>query len=392
MMGAGRPDENARLVTTKQISGRVQLSVGEPAPWFTQRSGNRSNFAFDTAAGRYVVLCFFGSASDKRGRAAVKAIVGKRTVFDDIKACFFGVSLDESDETKRRVFDSYPGLRFIWDFDGAVSKLYGALPLDVEPGNMAFKQLWFVLDPTLRVLKILPFSDDGRCSAEILAFLQILPAPSHFAGFEVHAPVLILPNVLELNLCRHLVGLYEANGGKESGFMRDVDGKTMLVYDPVYKRRGDFTILDTELRRQLKTRISRCIVPEIRKICHFTATRIERFMVSCYSSEDGGRFAPHRDNTTRATAHQRFAVSINLNSDYTGGEITFPEYGPRSFKPGPGGALVFSCSLLHTVSTVRAGKRYAFLPFLYDDAAARIREQNVDFSEGDQIHGADGSK
>ena len=39
--------------------------------------------------------------------------------------------------------------------------------------------------------------------------------------------------------------------------------------------------------------------------------------------------------------------------------------------------MVFSCSLLHAVSKVTAGERYAFLPFLYDDAAAKIREANI---------------
>jgi predicted 2-oxoglutarate/Fe(II)-dependent dioxygenase YbiX len=38
--------------------------------------------------------------------------------------------------------------------------------------------------------------------------------------------------------------------------------------------------------------------------------------------------------------------------------------------------VVFSCSLLHAVSKVTRGRRYAFLPFLYDDAAAKIREEN----------------
>ena len=40
---------------------------------------------------------------------------------------------------------------------------------------------------------------------------------------------------------------------------------------------------------------------------------------------------------------------------------------------------MFSCSLLHQVSPVTAGRRYAFLPFLYDDAAARLREANNAF-------------
>jgi predicted 2-oxoglutarate/Fe(II)-dependent dioxygenase YbiX len=83
------------------------------------------------------------------------------------------------------------------------------------------------------------------------------------------------------------------------------------------------------------------------------------------------------DNTTKGTAHRRFAVSVNLNDDFDGGEVNFPEYGPRSFKAPPGGAVVFSCSLLHRVSKVTRGRRFAFLPFLYDDAAARIRKENA---------------
>jgi hypothetical protein len=37
---------------------------GEPAPWFTSRSDTRERFVFDTVAGRYIVLCFFGSAAE----------------------------------------------------------------------------------------------------------------------------------------------------------------------------------------------------------------------------------------------------------------------------------------------------------------------------------------
>jgi predicted 2-oxoglutarate/Fe(II)-dependent dioxygenase YbiX len=110
---------------------------------------------------------------------------------------------------------------------------------------------------------------------------------------------------------------------------------------------------------------------------------MERYIVSCYSAEDGGHFRPHRDNTTKGTAHRRFAVSINLNDDFEGGEVSFPEYGPRSFKAPVGGAVVFSCSLLHAVSRVTRGQRYAFLPFVYDDAAARLREQNRQFLADD---------
>ncbi len=76
---------------------------------------------------------------------------------------------------------------------------------------------------------------------------------------------------------------------------------------------------------------------------------MERYLVGCYDAAEGGHFSPHRDNTTPGTAHRRFAISINLNDDFEGGEVSFPEYGPRGF---------------------------AFLPFVYDNAAAAIREAN----------------
>ena len=189
--------------------------------------------------------------------------------------------------------------------------------------------------------------------------------------------MLVLPNVFEPEFCQHLIGLYEAHGGEQSGFMREVDGKTVGVHDQKHKVRKDYTIEDQTLMAQTQARILRRIVPEIEKVHCFRVTRMERYLVGCYAAEDGGHFGAHRDNTTAGTAHRRFAVSINLNAEFEGGEVSFPEYGPRSFKPPPGGAVVFSCSLLHAVSRVTAGRRYAFLPFLYDDAAAKIREANA---------------
>ncbi len=111
---------------------------------------------------------------------------------------------------------------------------------------------------------------------------------------------------------------------------------------------------------------------------------MERYLIGCYEEESGGHFRPHRDNTTRGTAHRRFAVTINLNAgDYDGGDLCFPEFGARSYNPPTGGAAVFSCSLLHEAKPVTRGRRYAFLPFLYDDEAARIREaNNVHLGEG----------
>jgi peroxiredoxin/predicted 2-oxoglutarate/Fe(II)-dependent dioxygenase YbiX len=357
------------------------LHGGEPGPWFSARANTRDKFALDSVGGRYIVLCFFISASDAKAKAAVDVALANPRLFDDEHASFFGVSIDSADEANKRVVGRVPGYRLFWDFDGNASRLYGAIPHDADPtkGRVSVRRIWVVLDPTLRVLKVVPFRADGMDATEIMEYVKSLPPPSRYAGFEVQAPVLVLPNVFEPEFCQKLITLYEASGGQETGFMRDVGGKTMQLHNYAHKRRRDHIIEDAEVMRQIQLRFNRAVVPELLKAYQYKATQMERYLVGCYRAEDSGHFAPHRDNTTKGTAHRRFAASVNLNSDFDGGEVGFPEYNPRGFKPPPGGAVVFSCSLLHTVSKVTRGQRFAFLPFIYDEEAAEIREANNAF-------------
>lgn len=358
----------------------ARILAGDPAPMFEQRADSQPRFGLGSCGGRYLVLCFFASASLDHARAALAAAYARPDLFDGVAASFLGVSIDPADERDRRASHRAPGYDVVWDLDGRASRLYGAIPIEAAlGGTVDARPTWVVLDPTLRVLKVIPFSPDRRDVGEILAYLEGLPPPSRFAGMDLQAPILVLPNVFEPDLCRRLVSLYETVGGEESGVMQDIGGKTVGVLDARYKRRRDCTIEDPALTAEIRGRISRRVVPEIAKVHQFTATRMERYIVACYAAEDGGHFGAHRDNTTKGTAHRRFAVSINLNDAFEGGEVGFPEYGPRTFKAPPGGAVVFSCSLLHAVTTVTRGRRYAFLPFLYDDAAAAIREANLPF-------------
>lgn len=356
------------------IAPFATLLPGDPAPWFHQRSTSSPRYSFNTAAGRYIVLCFFGSTSDLAARTALEAMKANRAWFDDERASFFGVSIDPADEAQGRVRGDLPGIRFFWDVDQTVSRLYGAAPVvpPSQKGQTPFRRFWVVLDPTLRVLRIFALQEHEA----LFRYLGTLPPPDRFVGFELQAPILVLPDVFEPGFCQRLIGLYETNGGEESGFMREVDGKTVRMQDQSFKVRKDYTITDPDLVKETQARILRRVVPEILKAHQFKATRMERYIVSCYAAEDGAHFGAHRDNTTAGTAHRKFAVSINLNSDFEGGEVSFPEYGRRSYKAPPGGAVVFSCSLLHAVSRVTSGQRYAFLPFLYDDEAAKLRERN----------------
>jgi predicted 2-oxoglutarate/Fe(II)-dependent dioxygenase YbiX len=140
-------------------------------------------------------------------------------------------------------------------------------------------------------------------------------------------------------------------------------------------------------------RLNLRLKPELEKVFQYRADLIERFIVARYDAEDGGYFRAHRDNTTPGTAHRKFAVSINLNAEeFEGGDLRFAEFGPRTYRPPTGGAVVFSCSLLHEATPVTKGTRYAFLPFLYDSEAAKIREANMHtFAQADEAQPAEGA-
>jgi hypothetical protein len=233
----------------------------------------------------------------------------------------------------------------------------------------------------LRVIEVIDFQQDRSDIARMRSCLERLPRKVELAGMELQAPILVLPDVFEPAFCQELIGLYESHGGFESGFMRQVGGKTVGVHDHNHKRRKDYIIEDQRVIKRTQAIFHRRVVPMIERAHQFTATRMERYIVSCYAAEDEAHFRAHRDNTTKGTAHRRFAVSVNLNDEFDGGEVSFPEFGPRSFKAPAGGAVVFSCSLLHAVSKVTRGRRYAFLPFLYDEASAELRKANVAFVE-----------
>lgn len=353
------------------------LFPGDHIPWPTVRASNNPEFKISALGGLYTVLCFFITASDPAASAALAAVAARQSLFDDAKLTFFGVSLDPVDESSGRCRQSLPGMRYFWDFDGGMARAFGVLPVD--PAGKTARRVWLVLDPALRVVAAFPLLPDNGNIGDIFAYLERLPPVGLAAGVEVMAPVLYLPRVFEPDFCRELIAMYEADGGQRSGFMREIDGRTEVVNDSSHKVRRDYVVEDADVIRAIQARVRRRIVPEVRKIHCFDPTHMERYLVGCYTAEEGGHFQPHRDNTTKGTAHRRFAVSINLNADFEGGELCFPEYGPRRFKPPPGGAVVFSCSLMHMVTPVTSGRRYAFLPFLYDEAASRLRLENNPF-------------
>jgi len=329
----------------------MPLSPGQAAPWFTAATPSNPQFVIDSAAGRYVLLLFFPVEGEARGMA-LRALAGAQRLFDDVKASAFVVLRDPASVQGAR---DMTGLRWVLDHSGAVTKRYGDAPH------------WLLLDPTLRVIAAEPIGAEEAMFKRIAA----LPAPADHAGVRLHAPVLIAPRIFEPELCQALIALHERDGGQFTGVMRDAGDRTLAVMDELKKRR-DVRIDDLELQEAIRARLERRLYPLIKLALGFTTTHIERFLVSCYDAADGAVFHPHRDNTTQGTAHRRFACSLNLNDDFDGGDLRFAEYGPATYRPPAGGAVVFSCGLMHEALPMKAGRRYAFLPFFYDDAGAQV--------------------
>lgn len=345
------------------------LGVGEEAPWFGAPAldGN-PNYSFDSVAGRPILMLFMGSGRTTESAAALSVIARHAAFFDDRRASFFGVTIDPADVADGRIARRIPGIRWFLDYDGMVSRLYGAM--SEQGGQRAYFAHWLLLDATLRCVERAPIGDGEHMIAMLQGFCATMPELTR-------APILTVPRIFEPELCRQLIDLYTDRGGSESGFMREVDGMTFGKVDHSFKRRLDCDIAAAPIRSVLLDRLRRRLMPQIFKAFQFQATRIERWIVACYDSEQGGFFRPHRDNTTAGTAHRAFACTINLNAEeFEGGELRFPEFGPATYRAPTGGAVIFSCSLLHEATPVTSGRRYAFLPFFYDDARADVRDRN----------------
>lgn len=337
------------------------LSEGEFAPDFNTVTRFNPRFHFNTAAGRYMLLAFMPRDPARRAAAVAAWEAHRGALFDDYHLAAFFVAAEPVTDNGPR--DSLPGMRWFYDPADEIRGKYQLAPDEA---------VWFLIDPSLRILARAPL----EAPEPLFARMAALPPVSEYAGVPLTAPVLIIPRVFEPELCRTLIDYYEARGGTLSGVMRDIGGRTVGVLDPM-KRRRDVMIEDQGLRRELLQRIDRAIVPMIRRALQFSITRLERYIVACYDADEGGYFKAHRDNETLGTAHRRFACSINLNAEeFEGGDVRFPEFGQRAYRPPTGGAVVFCCSLQHEATPVTRGRRYAFLPFLYDEEGQEVRDRN----------------
>jgi peroxiredoxin len=368
MARAQRATEGSVMAMGGTDSGVVlgDIVLGDPVPWFGAPLIADGAFNLQVAAGRWIVLSFLGSPSNPKAQQEVTELLGEAHLFHEDRIVFYGVLTAPPSDPSYYTGLSTSAISFIADYAGAVSRAYGAAEM---PRTI-------ILDPMLRAVANIPWDHPAGHATSVRSVLKSLPAVDDSAGVPLSAPVLIVPRVLDFPLCDFLVQFYDKLGGKDSGFLLDANGQTATVVDYRLKRRNDLGVLVPDVRDAIRGQIVRRLVPAIERFFQFSATRMDRYIVACYDSAVGGHFYRHRDNVNAGAQHRRFAVTVNLNHDYDGCDLTFPEFGSRSYRAPHGGAIVFSCGALHQVTPVTRGRRYAFLAFLYGEADAALREKN----------------
>lgn len=186
-----------------------------------------------------------------------------------------------------------------------------------------------------------------------------------------HAPVLIVPQVFTPDECAALIREFESKGAlrvdKPKPDEPAADYK-LPTYEHSRQDRVDHVIKDPAICQMIDQRLHARVIPQIKHAYAFDVTRREDLHIARYSGSRGGNQIGHRDNKS-ATQYRRFALSVNLNEDFEGGEVVFREFSERGYKNPAGSAMVFSSSLLHEVLETKRGVRYNLISHFFNDAS-----------------------
>jgi len=307
------------LMDTNETAPR-KIVLGDPVPWFTAPLITDGSFSLSVAAGRWIVLSFLGSPANPRAERELAELLGVFHLFREDRIVFYGLLTAPPEDASPYVRLGSAAVGFLADYDGALHSSFGAADM---PRTI-------ILDPMLRAVADIPWNDAAGHAQTVRNVLTGLPDADGFAGVPMTAPVLLVPRIFDFQLCDVLVEFYKTIGGEDSGFLLDVEGKTSRIVDYRLKRRNDLAIAHPQLRESIRSQIVRRLLPAVERFFQFKATRMDRYIVARYDSAVGGHFYRHRDNINFGAQHRRFAVTINLNSDYEGCDLVLPEFGSRT--------------------------------------------------------------
>ena len=340
-----------------------ELAAGDRVPNFVLPAPDGKFYSFYERVRGYRNILFLSARLDNKTTSAMLEFANSYETLQAHKIDVFGVVVGSVEELATCVDEGNLPYHVSADVMGKI--LEGFRELLGDSGDVP---ICLLLDANQRLLTQIERGDDSRSYAEsALAYLDAHSATDDCMVIRSSAPVLLIPNVIEPELCRLLIDRWETKGHEEGVVESVVDGEMQQRVYFGKKRRLDHAIHDKSLTRELGIRVLRRLAPEIEKAFRFHGFRLDRFIIGCYQMDRDDYFRPHRDNLAPSNQDRMFALSINLNSEeYDGGDLRFPEYGPHLYRPETGGALAFSCSLIHEALPVTRGRRFVLLSFMRD--------------------------
>ena len=329
------------------------MTVGDRAPNFLLQDiagARRELYNTDLTGGPILVLLVGPGNGD-----CLRQFGESSEAFDALGAHRY--ALIEPGDGNARAASSGSGFALLSDPGAAVAKEY------LDAAGVSAPAM-FALDPNQRIVA-LAGAADAAAFADIArsAFERIAPRGTPRL-ISKQAPVLFIPDVLDDSDCDRLIDAWRVGKKRKDEVNIESGQKSAKANRSDVKRRSD-VIVESTLERHLLVTLMPRIAPEVERVFAFDKEwGFEKFRIGCYEAEDAGFFRPHRDNQSEALSHRHFAASFNLNDDYEGGYLRFPEYGRDHYAPPKGGVLIFSCGLLHEVIPVTAGRRFTLLTFV----------------------------
>ncbi|MEX0921433.1 MAG: redoxin domain-containing protein [Rhodovibrionaceae bacterium] len=342
------------------------LEAGDLVPVFVLPKADGSSFALndDAVSGKPTVLVLCRDPSNPQAAALLQAFERRKTEIAALGAQLLVLTRQSTVALLSAA---------------AAQRL--SLPLLADPGGKTFARfgLWPTLGPIVlllganRHLRWLANPAGEDTPDDTLERLRAEAARRQPVSLQMHPPVLLLPDVLSREECRHLIHLYDSENDnwQEPGHGSKNQTSNYKVRVPEYGRKDriDHFLAETGIQQLISFRLQNRLFPEIHRAFQYRVTRAETYRIGCYEGERGGIQHGHRDNTQELVAHRRFACSINLDREaFEGGELRFPEFGDQRYQPETGAAICFSSSLLHEALEVTQGKRYVLMAFLFGES------------------------
>ncbi|WP_086644455.1 2OG-Fe(II) oxygenase [Acetobacter sp. DsW_063] len=336
------------------------LQKGDPLPWLAPLCAHTgAPFRIEASGGRFSFFCFprlQGQTTTADDNALIDAVRTLSVQLDGVARLLFVVLPSGNDTLNAKLRASGDAVRVLLDDDLALHHAFGV-------SKKRSNSLWFVANPRLKLLYAQALSDDMAGARTMVELARYLPPDMSHYNRQTPPPALLMESVIEPSLCQELIEAHLLGDRYASPAQTEIGGQATHDYDNTRKSRTDSEIPE-RLRNLVTKRLAARVAPELKRAYQFDMHGIERLVVACYDAATGGRFDPHRDNTLTHTRDRKFAISINLNDEYEGGYIGFPEYTGTLYRPPATGAIAFSCSLMHVVTPITKGRRFALLLFL----------------------------